>query len=65
MGTALEVKVLLRPRQMELNIESKGGVARLRLVEAVNAARTRTKVKNRKARQPWMSLPRSVEPWSN
>lgn len=42
---------------MELNIESKGGSVRSRLVEAVDAARTRTKVKHRKARTPWMSLP--------
>ena len=42
---------------MELNIESKGGVVRSRLVEAVDAAWTRTKVKHRKARKPWISLP--------
>lgn len=41
---------------MKLNIESKGDTARCRLVEAVDAARTRTKVKRRKARTPWMSL---------
>ena len=46
---------------MELNIESKGDVARRRLMEAVDAARTRTKVKHRKARTPWMSLPQEAK----
>ncbi len=67
MGTKLEVKVPLRPRQTELNIESKGGAARHRLVEAVDALRNRTRVKHRKARKPWVSLPLEAMPdvcWS-
>jgi hypothetical protein len=67
MGTEPEVKVLLRPRQKELNTESKGDIARCRLVEAVGAARTRAKAKHRKAREPWVSLPLEAKPeicWS-
>ena len=67
MGTEPEVKVLLRPRQTELNTESKGGIVRCRLVEAVSAARTRAKAKHRKAREPWVSLPSEAKPeicWS-
>ena len=62
MGTEPEVKVLLRPRQTELNTESKGGIARCRLVEAVGAAWTRAKAKHRKAREPWVSLPPEAKP---
>jgi hypothetical protein len=46
---------------MELNTESKGGPVRCRLMEAVDAAWTRTKVKHRKARKPWMSLPQEAK----
>lgn len=55
MGTELEVKVLLRPRQMELNTEDKGRIARFCLVEVVGAVRNRTKVKHRKASEPRVS----------
>ena len=67
MGTEPEVKVLLRPRQKELNTESNGGIARCRLMEAVGAARTRAKAKHRKAPEPWVSLPQEAKPevcWS-
>lgn len=67
MGTEPEVKVLLRPRQTELNTEGKGGIARCCRLEAVGAARTRAKAKHRKAREPWVSLPLETKPdicWS-
>ena len=55
MGTEPEVKVLLRPRQMELNTEDKGRTVRDCLVEVVGAVRNRTRVKHRKASEPRVS----------
>ena len=67
MGRKKKVKVLLEPRQTESNIEDKGGLARGRLVEVLDAVRNRAKAKHRKARVPWVSQPSVAKPdicWS-
>ena len=67
MGRKKKVKVLLEPRQTESNIEDKGGLARGRLVEVLDAARNRAKAKHRKAHVSWVSQPSVVKPdicWS-